>query len=362
MDLIDRIQQIASQASKQLDHIETEEATKNALIMPFINALGYNVFDPTEVVPEFTADVGIKKGEKVDYAIMRDGETIMLFECKTAGTDLGKVHASQLYRYFSVTKARIGILTNGLQYQFYSDLEDTNKMDDRPFLIIDLMDLNDAVVTELKQFTKSGFDIDELVSNASDLKYTREIKRVIAQQLTDPDEEFVRLVAGRVYSGRMTQSVREQFEVITKRALKQFINDQVNARLQTALSANLPNGDDEEEAEEPEAAESTDTQKRQIVTTQEEIDAYMIIKSILREDIDVKRIVMRDAKTYCSILLDDTNRKPICRLYFNSLTNLNIRLVDEERNETRYDIETVDDIYQYADRLKAVVARYESEG
>ena len=133
MDFIDKIQELSARIPKQLNHIQTEEATKNALVMPFISALGYNVFDPTEVTPELCADVGVKKGEKVDYAILREGKPIILFECKHHAADLGKVHASQLYRHFSVTEARFSVLTNGLVYGFYTDLEAPNKMDERPF-------------------------------------------------------------------------------------------------------------------------------------------------------------------------------------------------------------------------------------
>lgn len=134
----DRIRELSGQVQKQLPHIQTEEATKNALIMPFITALGYNVFNPTEVTPELHADVGIKKGEKVDYAILQDGKPIILFECKWHGADLNKDHASQLYRYFSVTDARFGVLTNGVQYRFYTDLDAANKMDAKPFFEFDL--------------------------------------------------------------------------------------------------------------------------------------------------------------------------------------------------------------------------------
>ena len=114
MDLIERMREISNDAPRRLEHIKTEEATKNAFVMPFIQALGYNVFDPTEVVPEFTADIGTKKSEKVDYAIIQGGQPIILIEAKSATADLNEEHASQLFRYFSVTEARIGILTNGL--------------------------------------------------------------------------------------------------------------------------------------------------------------------------------------------------------------------------------------------------------
>src|SRR4028118_426773 len=157
MDFIEQLQTLAAKTNKLCDVLQTEEATKNALIMPFIRILGYDIFDPTEVVPEFIADVGIKKGEKVDYAIKKDGKIIMLFECKHCGGDLNIKHASQLFRYFSVTDARIAVLTNGLVYRFFTDLEAPNKMDEKPFLEVDMTELDDVALTELKKLTKQAF-------------------------------------------------------------------------------------------------------------------------------------------------------------------------------------------------------------
>ena len=179
MDFIDRIREISARIPKQLDHIQTEEATKNALVMPFLSALGYNVFDPTEVTPELVADIGVKKGEKVDYAILREGKPIILVECKHHTVDLGKAHASQLYRYFGVTEARFGVLTNGIVYWFYTDLEAPNKMDARPFFEFNMLDFRDPTVEELKKFSKSSFDLDNILTTANELKYTREIRRII---------------------------------------------------------------------------------------------------------------------------------------------------------------------------------------
>src|SRR6185295_5396399 len=221
MDFIDKIRELAARISKQLDFIQTEEATKNALIMPFISALGYNVFDPTEVTPELCADVGIKKGEKVDYAILRDNKPIILFECKHHAADLSKVHASQLYRYFSVTAARFGVLTNGIAYWFFTDLEAPNKMDAKPFFEFNVLDIKEPAVEELKKFTKSAFDLNNILTTASELKYTREIRRIMAEQMQEPSDEFVKFFAAQVYQGRMTQAVREQFAQFTRQALKQ---------------------------------------------------------------------------------------------------------------------------------------------
>jgi len=133
MDFKDQIKQLGERVIRLKDQIQTEEATKNAFIMPFIQALGYDVFNPLEVVPEFTADIGIKKGEKVDYAIMKEGQPIILIECKWWGDNLD-VHNSQLFRYFHTTKSKFGLLTNGIQFRFYTDLMETNKMDEKPFL------------------------------------------------------------------------------------------------------------------------------------------------------------------------------------------------------------------------------------
>ena len=224
MDFIEEIRNLSARITKQKDNVLTEEATKNAFVLPFINLLGYDVFNPTEVVPEFTADVGTKQGEKVDYAIFKDDEVIMLIECKRYGADLTDAHASQLYRYFSVVHARIAVLTDGVLYRFYTDLEELNIMDTKPFLEFDMLDIQPPLVNELKQFSKSAFDLDATITAASDLKYTKEIKQTMMEQLEEPSEEFVRFFLSSVYSGVKTQTVIQQFTDIVKRALNQFLD------------------------------------------------------------------------------------------------------------------------------------------
>ncbi|WP_414468334.1 type I restriction endonuclease [Methanobacterium sp. ACI-7] len=351
MDLIDKLKNISESIPKQIDHIETEEATKNAFVMPFLNALGYNVFDPTEVVPEFTADVGTKKGEKVDYAIMREGSPTILIECKPCINDLDKEHASQLYRYFSVTPARFGVLTNGIIYKFFTDIEEPNKMDVKPFLEIDMSEVRDVHVKELKKFTKSAFDLDEILTTASELKYTGEMKKIIASEMADPSEDFVKFFAKKVYSGPITERVRLKFTGITKTAMNQFIKDQVSARLTSALEAS------NEEKKEEEAPEILVEDKNKIVTTEDEWEGYYIVKAILHEVLDADRVAMKDTLSYCAINLDNT-RKPICRLRFNSKQKY-LGLFDENKNEEKISIENVKDIYNYSDRLKATIDFYD---
>ncbi|NBC17269.1 MAG: restriction endonuclease [Bacteroidetes bacterium] len=366
MDFLDKMLALSSKVENNLDHIETEEATKNAFVMPFVATLGYDVFDPHEVVPEYTADFGTKKGEKVDYAILRDGQPIMLFECKPSHTDLDEVHASQLYRYFSVTDARIGVLTNGVQYRFFSDIEEANKMDSRPFLEVNMLDIHEPLIAELKKLSKSSFDLDEMIEAAGELKYTRALKQYIGQQLSDPSEDFVRFMTKQVYSGLVTQKVRDQFKPIIKRALSQFISERISERLQSAIAREeeLSGGPvtAPEPTDEPDLEEGVVhmDEERGVVTTEEEMDAFRIVKAIVSQVVDPSRVAPRDVKTYFGVLLDDNNRKPICRLHFNTEQKY-IGLFDDEKNEERVPIDSIEDIYRHADQLKEAALSYESD-
>ena len=361
MDFIDELKNLSDRIAKQKDVIQTEEATKNAFVMPFINILGYDVFNPTEVVPEFTADAGLKQGEKVDYAIFKDEQAIILIECKKYGEDLSDAHTSQLYRYFSVVHARFAILTDGVIYRFYTDLEESNIMDSKPFLELDMLDIQPALVGELKRFTKSAFDLDETLTAAIDMKYTKEIKEIMTEQLEAPHEDFVKFFLSSVYNGLRTQQVIEQFIDIVKRALNQFLNEQINQRLQFAITTE--NGAEQQpEMEITDETTGEEETENRIVTTQEELEGYYIVKSILREIISADRIYHRDTADYMSIILDDNRLRPICRLYFNSAQKylLIFKFVDGERESERVNIETIDDIYNCAELLKATTQYYDN--
>ena len=364
MDFIDEIRELAERALDLKDVLETEEATKNALIMPFIRLLGYDVFDPCEVVPEYTADVGTKKGEKVDYALFKDSSPVMLFECKAAGVDLDSSHASQLYRYFSaVQAARFGVLTNGIAYRFFSDIEAENRMDDKPFLELNLLDIRESLVNELKKFVKENFDVDRILSTASELKYVREIKHILAAEYELPTEDFVRFCIANVYSRPKTQTVIEQFAHITKRAFHQFVNDHLNERLKSALGGEVAPVSPPDPGQQNGAQDDDDDREgdEKIVTTEEEWEAFFAVKSILYGVVDLSRVTMRDRISYCGILLDDNGRKPICRLHFNrSQKYVEVFTFDgTDRQDDRVLIDSIDDIYQYADRLKSICQAYD---
>lgn len=353
MELIDSIRQLAKVYAERKDAIQTEEATKNALIMPFIAALGYEVFNPFEVIPEYTADIGTKKGEKVDYAIIKDDKPIMLIEAKWSGDELDVSKEGQLLRYFHTTPAAIGILTNGHEYRFYTDLDQQNVMDQRPFLQFSICNMNDQIIRELKKFTKTAFSIDEIISTASELKYTGAMKSYLMDQLSEPSEDFVRHMATQVFEGRLTENAREKFKAITKKAFSQFISDRVSDRLASALS-------EEKASTTPDAQETPceeESNKSRIETTQEELDAFNIVKAILRAKVDVKRIFIRDFVRYCNVLLDDNIRKPVCRFYFNT-SNKYLGVFDAEKKETKVAIEGLDDIYAHVEELMLPVETY----
>lgn len=357
MEFIEKLSSLSNKIKQQTDVINTEEATKTAFVMPFIhNVLGYDVFDPSEVTPEFVCDIGTKKGEKIDYAIMKNNDVQILIECKKIGEPLNINHASQLFRYFHVTNARISILTNGQIYKFYTDLDAANKMDEKPFLEVDLLDIDENIIPELKKLTKTSFDLESIINAAGELKYVSQIKKILHSQLINPEDDFVKFFASRVYDGILTQKVRESFLNLTKKAASQYINDQINERLKSAITGVAPPAVESQSATQ-ENDEDVLKDESDVITTLEELEGYHIVKAITRAVLDAPRITHRDTKSYFGILVDDNNRKPLCRLHFNR-TQKYIGLFDPDKNETRHPITTVDDIYSFADALKTTAALY----
>jgi hypothetical protein len=345
MDFKDSIKQIAERIEKLKDNLPTEEATKNALIMPVIQALGYDIFNPLEVLPEMSCDIGTKKGEKIDYAILKDGEPIILIECKHWAQELN-LHDNQLLRYFHVSKAKFGVLTNGIVYRFYTDLSELNKMDEKPFLEVNMLDLKDTQIEELKKFHKSYFDTEKILSSASELKYLGELKVRLSTEFTNPSTEFVKFISKGIYTGMFTQKVIEQFTSLVKRSVSSYINDIISERLKAAIES----GNEKEQQEAKEIAETENAQIEQaktIETTDIELNGYYIVKSILRAVMPVERIVYKDNKDYFAINIDNVWNN-VCRLYFNNPDNLRIVLRTDDK---RINISSLDDIYKYSEQL-----------
>ncbi|KRM71499.1 type I restriction endonuclease [Lacticaseibacillus brantae] len=345
-DFTQKIRSLSKRVETLRDSLKTEEATKNSLIMPFFQALGYDIFNPLEFIPEYTADMGIKKGERVDYAIVISGKLQLLVETKAINEDLNN-HDSQLFRYFGTTDAKFGILTNGNEYRFYTDLDNQNKMDAEPFLTIRLNAIRDSQITELFRFAKDNFDEESISSSASQLKFTNQFKDYLNQEMQNVDEGFVRFVLQTVFNQRATQSNIELFTPIIKNGFLQVIQEQVSDKLSSALNTSVTTSSVPESTNEEDPGNEAQTA---IITTPAEIEAYTVVKLVLKDLIDESRVFYRDNKSYFNVLIDDNIRRWVVRVYFSRAKNwIQLNNADKEVLDFTHTI----DIYNYADKIIA---------
>ncbi|WP_113651288.1 type I restriction endonuclease [Pedobacter namyangjuensis] len=353
MDLKIKLAQLHQRVVGLKDQITTEEATKNAFVMPFIQILGYDIFNPTEVIPEHICDIGTKKGEKVDYVIRRNNEPILIFECKH-WKENADAHNSQLHRYYHVSKARFGVLTNGTIYNFYADLEKPNIMDEKPFLTIDLEDLKDNAIKILESFTKNEYNLETILDSAEGLKYIKAIRKEFEKEIEQPSDELIKLLVNRFFDKPLIASRMATFKEYTKKALTISINESISDRLKSALHINeLPVS-----SSEIKASPIDENSDSKINTTEEELEAFQIVKAILREKIPVNRIAPRDTQSYFGVLLDDNNRKPICRFHFNT-ANKYIEVFPNGKDAgEKTQLNSLDEIYEFRGQLHKTLENY----
>ena len=355
LEFEEKIKIFTSKIKGKLKHIDTEETTKTALILPFLNeVMGYDTTNPAEVKAEYTADLGAKKGEKIDLAILNEGNEIIMIECKSANTELSTDHLSQLYRYFNITDSELGILTNGVIYQIFTDSIKPGQMDKSPFLEVNLLDLSEKEIGELKKFSKDNFDIIKIKSKVDDLKYATDVHKILSSEMDSPSEEFVKVITRQAYDGPITKNVRDKFYKIIKNEFKEVINEKVEIRLNQALEKN-------ENADSNIVENSEDG----IITTNEEYEGYYIIKSIAAKIVNPERVFIRDFKSYCTVILDDNNRYPVAIMYFDNIKHMKIELFDrfEKDNSGRkitdtYSINNVNEIYQYEKNIVKTINVY----
>lgn len=356
-DFVQKLEALSKRVDKLKGEVNTEEATKTALILPFFQTLGYDVFNPLEFTPEFTADVGIKKGEKVDYAIIDNNEPTILIECKSVNEKLTN-HDSQLFRYYGTSTSKFGILTNGVEYRFFTDLEQANKMDTKPFLIFNILDLRDHQIKEIFKFTKDHFNVDNISSSAYELKYVNLIKEFFKIQLDNPSDEFVKFILNGVYEGVKTKTIIDRFTPTVRNTLNMLINERVTDKLNDALNRS---GDSKvkikggiiDDAELKVEIKKKDAEL--IITTPEELESYAMIKVVSAGIIDSERIYYRDNRSYFNILVDDNNRRWVVRIYFSKVRNY-IILNNEEK--TTIEFKTPIELLQYKEQINEVISKY----
>ena len=366
MNLSEKLKVLALRATNNKENLLTEEATKQALIVPFFSALGYDVYDPTEFIPEYIADVGSKKGEKVDYAIMIDSKPQIIVEAKMIGVPLDKF-GNQITRYFAFTASKFAILTDGVEYRFFTDIDETNKMDKTPFFTFKITDLRESDIAEISKFHKSVFDAAEVFNAAEDLKYTTAIENFVKTQFNSPSSDFIKYLISKVYKGKKVQSAIDKFQPIVEKSLKQFIDERVNERLTQALNGNggekvVPTPPDVKV--DPTEIEVVDETPK-VETTIEELEAYGIIKAMLKDVLPAEKIDYKDTIYYFSIEYDGKRTKWICRLVLKD--NLKYIVIPSDDDDARkhnigygkrYELESVNSLYDLSDLIVASAKRF----
>lgn len=313
-DFITRLKSHIEHVKKVGSHCTTEETTKQALILPLLDILGFNPYDPTKVLAEFAADFpGVKATERVDYALYCNGQPVMFIEAKPYIADLTN-HAPQLSRYFnSSLGVTIGAITNGREWRFFTDLINTNVMDEKPFLVIDFTKAKPEDLTQLAEFKHDNFHAEKLRYFAEENQYIQQFKSVIKRSINDVDIDFVRYVAQQANIQRqLNTKFLENIQPFVKQAVQQAISDTVVKGLSspTIITAQPVEHKIKEEIQEaPVAVEEPDyivhPDNEKIITTKEEQELLRIVTELFPEiELDG-----RDTESYYSVLFQNkTNR------------------------------------------------------
>lgn len=310
-------ERIASHAEhvKKVAHIcTTEETTKQALILPLLDILGFSAFDPNKVRAEYQADFpGAKSGERVDYALFCNGAPVMFIEAKSYTENLSN-HCPQLSRYFNATpEVAICAITNGREWRFFTDLSNKNIMDSEPFLTVDVTMLNENDVAQLYQFRHDKFQPDALRSLAEESIYLTAFTESITESLKEVDLDFVRYVAGRANIQRQfTQRYLESIRHIVKQAVQNTVSSMVVSGL-SAPKVQEEATPVEKEQEDP-TAPIIDPENNKIVTTYAERRLFDLVKSILPDDASIEA---KDTESYFSVLVDGKSNRWILRYFDN---------------------------------------------
>lgn len=284
-----KIRILSEKILKIRQEVKTEESTKTSMILPLFQILEYDIFNPKEFTAEFIADVGLKKGEKVDYLVSNNGIKTFLVECKKWNESL-EDHRSQLLRYYHTSEAKFGILTNGIIYEFFTDSENPNIMDSDPFFTFNFEKFDDSDLNMLIKFSKSKYNENLILEEIEKIKYISKFKNVILSELSNPSKEFSDLIIKKVYAGRLTKKQFEIYFSIFNQALEELFNTK---------------------------SEEVGTNKKdsEIVTTKEELDLFdYIVKSFPEYQ---NRISYKDFKGHFSIIIDGSSRKCILKALLN---------------------------------------------
>ncbi len=342
MGFIDDLRQLAEHVKRRQGHVKSEEATKQAIVLPFLQVLGFDVYDPSEVQPEYVADFAKKKPgggmEKVDYVLRVGGQPAMFVECKPIDSAPEDADG-QLARYFNATPSvRVGVVTNGLRYRFFTDLRAPNVMDPTPFLQFDILSFTDRDADNLRTFTKDGFNPSAIQACAEEIIYTDRLTGLVGELLRNPSENFVRFLLGELelVSGRVTARVVERFTPIVRRAVQSTIVEMMTRSIQQEIAApppaSLPAPTASVVPAAPATAQALATMSatgstppsdaadakapREVVTTAEELELFDVVGRFVADSAHKRPIAYKDTTGYFGINLGKVSQW-FLRAFFN---------------------------------------------
>lgn len=312
MGLNEDLRQLSEQVRRRLEHVKSEEATKQALVLPLFQVLGYDVYDPTEVRPEYVADFAKKRPgggmEKVDYMLNVAGAPAIFVECKPTGA-APEDHDGQLARYFNATPSvRVGVITNGVRYRFFTDLQTPNVMDARPFFEFDVLSFTDRDVENLRTFARDSFNAAAVQNAAEEIIYTDRLTSLVNEVLRNPSENFVRFLLGELdlVSGRVTAKVVERFTPIVRRAIQGTLLEMMTRSLQQEIASPTAPAPAPAQVPVPSAPASSAApaeSESRVVTTPEELELFAIVQRICATSAQAVPIAYKDTGTYFGINL-----------------------------------------------------------
>lgn len=295
-------------------HCTTEETTKQALILPLLDILGFNPYDPTKVRAEYSADfTGAKNGERVDYALFCHDVPVMFIEAKAYAENLTN-HSPQLSRYFNTTpEVTVAAITNGREWRFFTDLKDKNIMDDTPFLRINFENVDESKIKQLSQFCHDRFQPEALRTLAEESVYLSAFTKTISESLQNTDSEFVRYVASRSNIGRqLNQRFIDSITPIVKQAVERSVSAMVVYGLSRQVQEQQVIEESQQEIIVDEKVSIVDPENERIVTTYTERLLFDYVKLILDESDD---LVAKDTESYLSVLYKGKSNRWILRYY-----------------------------------------------
>ena len=344
MSLLEKLHEFAKEAAYKKDKVKNENETTTSLVLPFFKFLGYEYTNPEEVSQQHPAPFAGNNNLKVDVAIIVKEKPAIVAEVKHHDEVLDKKkHISQLGKYFSGAGASFGILTNGIVYKFYTDVDAKNLIDPEPFFEFDVLDVetHESIVLLLELFAKKTCNLDKARAEAEKLKSISKVKKLFSElQTLKPTDEMSKLllyIMGEVFKQRKTQKAIPKFVPIVKRGFQEYIEDCITEETESSKAKSNKN----------------------IKMAIEEIEGFAIVKLVLNEMVDVERLFCRHPqnRSYMAIHIDDHKLKRVCRFWFNGKQKY-ITIPDEQNKPLRYDVASVYEIYQYADELRKVCKRH----